>query len=507
VATEAGLEILRRGGNAFDAAVAVAATLNVVEPYNSGAGGYGLILVWDAEQARARVLNASGRIPVGVDVEVFRDSTPGYLDNRRGPKAISTPSNLRAWEELSVGYGALPWKELFEPAIAAARDGFVLLRGVDPRAFASFPEYARSFYGRDGEPLAAGERLVQRDLAASLTSIASGGAEVLHGGELGRRIAEGLSQLGSFVTLEDLKQSRAEWWEPISIDYRGHRVVTASPPANSFSSLLRLGLMSRFDVAALGHNSESYLHHFAEVTKNAFWHRLRYAGDPDHGAPPLDRLLDEGYWDEQAAALDLERARPFEAPGPSAPAGHQTTHFVVADAQGNVVSATQTLGRGFGSRVMVEGTGIWLNNSLYYCSFEPAGNPMDAHPGRRKLISNHPSFVLRDGRPWIAIGTPGGHTIGQTVPQMLMNMLDFDMHVQAAIAAPRVAFVEPQTLEVESGVAPEVRTALEARGHQLRVVEAIGNGHGLTIEYDEAGVPSRFTGGSDPRGLGVARGF
>jgi gamma-glutamyltranspeptidase/glutathione hydrolase len=180
---------------------------------------------------------------------------------------------------------------------------------------------------------------------------------------------------------------------------------------------------------------------------------------------------------------------------------------VVADEAGNIVCATQTLGTGFGSKIMPRGTGIWLNNSLNFCTFEPPGNPMDAHPGRRKLISNHPTFVFRDGKPWLAIGTPGGHTIGQTVPQMIMNAVDFDMDVQRAIAAPRVSFVEPDDLAVEGGVSQTVLDELTSLGHKLKPTERIGLAHGLTIEYDDAGRPTRFTGGADPRGQGMARGF
>ena len=199
------------------------------------------------------------------------------------------------------------------------------------------------------------------------------------------------------------------------------------------------------------------------------------------------------------------------SPGPVPPGvvgemGANTTHFVVADQDGNVVSATQTLGNAFGSRIMPEGTGIWLNNSLAYCTFEPPGNPMDAHPGRRKLSGDAPLFVFRDGRPWVALGTPGGHTIPQTVPQIVMNVLDFGMDIQAAISAPRVSFIEPDFLAVEEGISEEVYDALADRGHRLRRVGGLGTGHGLTIEWGPDGKPIRFTGGADPRGVGVAKG-
>jgi gamma-glutamyltranspeptidase/glutathione hydrolase len=270
-------------------------------------------------------------------------------------------------------------------------------------------------------------------------------------------------------------------------------------------------MMSRFDVRGLGHNSVGFLHRYAEVTKLGFWLRLRYAGDPEVRPPPVDRLLSAAYLDSLVARIDTARASSFAPPGVSTadlPATH-TTHFVVADRWGNVVSATQTLGNLFGSRIMPEGTGIWLNNSLAYSTFEPKGNPMDAFAGRHKLSGDVPAIVLRDGRPWIAIGTPGGHSIGQTVPQMLINMIDFGFDVQAAIAAPRISFTEPDVLVVEDGVPETVRDRLAALGHQLRVLPAgtgIGDAHGLAIEYDSRDRPLRFAGGTDPRGEGLARG-
>jgi gamma-glutamyltranspeptidase/glutathione hydrolase len=269
--------------------------------------------------------------------------------------------------------------------------------------------------------------------------------------------------------------------------------------------------MSRFDVGKMGHNSLAYLHTYAEATKLAYAARLEYAGDRDHNPPPLDRLLSEKHWALAAAKIKPNEVLPLPMPftSSSSPKGSDeeeyTTHFVVADAQGNVVTSTQTLGMLFGSKVLVPGTGIWLNNSMQYCTFEPKGNPMDALPGRRKLAGFCPMLVLRDGKPWIAIGSPGGHTIVQTVPQMVMNLIDFRLDVQQAIAAPRLSFVEPDIAAVDEGVPENVRKELTKLGHNVQV-RRLGNAHGLTIEYDSKGNPQRFTGGSDPRGEGTAMG-
>ncbi len=509
LATEAGLAILAAGGNAFDAAVTVAATLNVVEPMMSGIGGYGTILVFAADSQHVWFLNSSGRIPAGLDSDVFRSPTPGYMQNRRGTKAVSTPGNANAWEAMSQRYGKLEWSVLFDTPIRLAERGFT----IDERtarliagAYPTFPEHAQAFYGTDGEPLGPGDRLVQRDLARSLQLIAQQGAGAVHGGSLGRAIHDAMAEAGGFLTLEDLAENEAAWWEPISIDYRGYEVVTASPPANSFPALVRLSMMGQLDVQSLRHNSAAYLHHYAEVTKHAFWTRLRWAGDPEIAPPPLDVLLSPAYAREQVAAIDPDHAAPFVPPAEFSSGDGNTTHFVTADRWGNVVSATQTLGNSFGSRIMAPETGIWLNNSLAYSTFEPKGNPMDAFPGRHKLSGDVPLFVMDNGRPWIAIGTPGGHSIAQTIPQIVMNIIDFRMNIQEAIVAPRISFVEPDRLAVEQTIAESVREMLERLGHNVRPARGLGNAHGLAIEYDAGGNVIRITGGADPRGAGNASG-
>jgi gamma-glutamyltranspeptidase / glutathione hydrolase len=508
-ATRAGVKVLKAGGNAFDAAVAVAAALGVVEPMNSGVGGYGTIVIWDAKTRDAVFLNCSGRIPAGVDADAYRPPTPGYERNRRGAKAVSTPGNAVCWEALSRRYGRRPWPSLFDEAIRLAEDGFELSEPTARAIAEAFPTFAprvQAAYGAGGRPRRAGERLVQADLARSLRVLAREGARAMTTGELALAIDRAMKAEGGFLAASDLAAQKEEWWPALRLSYRGHDVLTAPPPANAFDYLVRLGMMGRFDNAALGHNSAEYLHRFAEVTKHGFWVRLRYAGDPEVAAPPLARLLSEPYWAEQVARLDLKRARPFEPPaafaGPGVPEAH-TTHFVVADGEGNVVSATQTLGNWFGSRIVPEGTGLWLNNSLEYCTFLPKGNPMDAHPGRHKLSGDCPTIVLREGRPWAALGTPGGHTIGQTIVQMVVNLVDFRMEIGPALAAPRVSFAEPDELLVEESLPEAVRAELSARGHRVRLVPRLGNAHGLTIEYDAKGRP-RFTGAADPRGGGLA---
>ena len=531
LATKAGLDILEEGGNAFDAAVTVAAALNVVEPMMSGIGGYGAIVIYDASRGETKFLDADSRFPATLDPSVFRSAALGYQENRCGARAVVTPGTVNAWETLSEDYGSLRWRHLFDPAIELADRGFDIddiTAGWIGAAFPSFPEYAKGIYGNNGVPLGAGERLVQKDLARSLGLIADQGAQVVYEGELGQAIDSAMREDGGFLTLDDLGRSRTQWRETTSIDYRGYQVVTASPPATSWNALLRLGIMSRFNLSSSDHNTASYLHTFTEATKQASLAARTYAADPDIQPTPLDQLLSEQYWADQATKIDPMQASPNPTPttfntpsscGPTSytpagsptPQGGHTTHFVVADKEGNVVSATQTLGDVFGSKVMPKGTGIWLNDFVGWSRFDPPGNPFDAFPGRHTLFGLCPTLVMSDGRPWIALGTPGGRTIVQTTPQMLMNMVDFGMDIQQAIAAPRVSFVFPNVLLAEAAIPQTVRDGLAALGHNVQLdetdVRGLGNAHGLTIEYDSEGKPVRFIGGSDPRGEGAAIGY
>jgi gamma-glutamyltranspeptidase/glutathione hydrolase len=277
--------------------------------------------------------------------------------------------------------------------------------------------------------------------------------------------------------------------------------------------------MSRFDPASLGPNSAAYLDLYARVTEQAFYERYEYAADPEVEPTPLDTLLSEEYFAEQVSAIDPALASETmedasnelaAAPGTFSSAGERehTTHFVVADREGNVVSMTQTLGNIFGSKVMPEGTGIWLNNSISYARFEDGAEEADLVPGRFRLPGISPTLVMREGLPQVALGTHGGYYITQTTPQMLMNLIDFDLDIQQSISSPRIAFVESDSLAIDGDLPASVQNELTSLGYTLFVDEyGLGNAHGLTIEYDGAGEPVRFMGGADPRGGGVAIGF
>ena len=308
-----------------------------------------------------------------------------------------------------------------------------------------------------------------------------------------------MKKAGSFLSIEDLHSNVAEWWEPLKFNYRGYDVYTASLPANSFPALLNLGLMEQFPSKDFEHNSVDYIHRFAEMTKESYKARLAYSFDPDIKEAPIDSILSIDFLKNMANSIEMVNATDFVPPFSNE--SKNTTHFVVTDKWGNIVSATQTLGNLFGSRIMVEGTGIWLNNSMAYSTFEPKGNPMDAFPGRHKLSGDCPVIIMKDGKPFAALGSPGGHTITQNVPQIIFNLIDFNMSMQDAIDAPKISFVEPNSIRVDNEVPDSVINSLSDRGHNI-IKGSIGNATGIKIKYDSEGNIVLYDVGIDRRGEG-----
>lgn len=502
LATQAGLDVLENGGNAFDAAIAVASTLNVVEPMMSGIGGYGTILIYDSDNKVIRYLNPSGRFPAKTNTDLMREPTPNYMQNRTGPKAISTPGNLNAWADMHKKYGVLEWNKLFNSAINYADNGFKISSNTASWIKLSYPDfndYPKSFYGKNGQPLKKGDVLIQSDLANTFKLISREGTTPFYHGDIAKAIDEQMNKAGSFLSIEDLNNNEAEWWEPLKYNYRGYDVYTASLPANSFPALFNLGVMEQFPSKDLKHNSVDYLHRFAEMTKESYKARLTYSFDPEVKKAPIDSLLSKSFLKNIAESINMESAKDFVAPFSNE--SKNTTHFVVTDKWGNIVSATQTLGNLFGSRIMVEGTGIWLNNSMAYSTFEPKGNPMDAFPGRHKLSGDAPVIIIKDGKPYAALGSPGGHTITQNVPQIVFNLIDFKMSMQEAIDAPKAAFVEPNSIRVDNGIFDSVINTLKNRGHEIKK-GSIGNATGIKLIYDDEGNIVSFDVGIDSRGEG-----
>ena len=505
LATKAGLDILEKGGNAFDAAVAISSTLNVVEPAMTGLGGYGSTLIYDAKSKKISYLNGSGRFPIKANSDLMRAPTPDYEKNKKGPKSISTPGNLNSWKSMHSKHGILPWNTLFDSAIIYARDGFPVspyIAVLISASFNEFSEYSKSFYGINGRPLKEGELLIQKDLAKTYELIAREGTDPFYKGDIAKQIDKQIQEFGGFLSLADLNNDIAEWWDPIKISYHGYDVYTIGTPGNGFSSLFALGVLEQFHLANMKHNSAEYLHILIEVLKKAAEVRLTQSGSVETRENIVNNILNGDNFIKTASNINLDKASEFTTNYEKQ--SLNTTHFVVVDKWGNIVSSTQTLGMGFGSKVMIEGTGIWMNNSMFFSTFEPKGNPMDIFPGKYKLSSNSPTIIMKSGKPWAALGTPGGHTIPQNVAQIIVNLIVFGMDMQKAIDSPKTAFFDDVNIVItESGIKDSIVSELKKKGHNIDnehiatyigLSGKIGNAMGVKIIQDNKGNMNYDTG-------------
>lgn len=520
LASLAGQRMLMEGGNAFDAAVATAATLNVVEPYMSGAGGVGVALAHIGAEGRIRALNFSGRAPRSATPDLFTDET-----KQTGILAPLVPGNVAGWLTLHETYGTLDRERVFRPAIDYAENGFPVTH-LNSRVMANsaarlstFPSGSIILDG-SGKTPAPGARLRMPQLAKSLRRIAEGGKETFYRGELAQRLVAGNQAMGGLYTLDDLADYEAEWQEPICIDYRGYGVYTTPPNSSGFQVLETLKIMEGFEGTDIIFQHPVTLHLLMEAIKLAVTDRIRYGGDPDQVHTPLDGLLSDAYAERQRGRISREQVSVVSgehftrqvptgsllAGSPDEFDGGMTTHFAAADRDGNVVTVTQTLGGGFGCAVAPGDTGIFLNNMSFWFDLEE-GSPNLIGPGKRVDFCLAPTQTLRDGKFFLSIGTPGGWGILQTTAQFLMHVLDYGMNVQAAIEAPRFRCVEGRQVEMEERFPPQVRRALEDMGHDVGVVEAfsmsVGGCHGIRVDTAQ-GV---FQGGADPRRDGFAIGW
>jgi gamma-glutamyltranspeptidase/glutathione hydrolase len=512
LASMAGIQTLLAGGNAVDAAAAVGSTLNVVEPFMSGIGGIGLMLV-SRPSGERHLLDFIGGAPRAADVtRCTEDEQAG------GPKACATPGNLGGWLTAHARFGRLPRAAVLEPAIGHAERGVPLtFKNVEfftgARATLARSREAERLYWPNGGPRA-GAVCAYKDLAATLRQVVEGGLEAFYRGPIARTIARAVQEAGGWLAEEDLAAFAPVWREPATIHYRGAEVCSMPAPFSAFQMLETLNIMEGFDLRGWGHNSVDYLHHLIEAVKLASADRLAYAyGD----AAPIRGLLARAYAASQRSRIDPSRAAVSEGERYAAAKlvgqiseGHparfeneQTTHFACADAEGMVVSVTQTLGAPFGSGFAVPGTGIVLNNILKWADRDPA-SPNVLRPGRKSGTMMSPTQVFRDGTFRLSIGTPGSYGILQTQPQMLLNVLEFDMNVQEAIEAPRVRVYRDRLVDAEGRIDAATRAGLAARGHQVNVLDdwswVVGGGQGIARDPDSGA----WMAGADPRRDGYA---
>ena len=469
LATAAALEIMQQGGNAIDGAVAAAAVLNVTEPHMTGMGGDAFSIVWLAETGELVGIDASGRSGSGMSVEALRarghDRVPGS-----GAEAVTVPGAVSGWNALVTRYGNLTLAEVLQPAIRIASEGFPVTP-VIARQWAGATEKlardegARATYLVDGERAPrAGEWHTNPDIARSFQRIADEGPGVLYGGSLGRELVDGLAELGGFLTLEDLAAHQPRWVEPLSTDFRGYTVWELPPAGQGIAALEMLELLEPMDLEGMGHNSADYLHHLIEVKKLAFADLHRYVSDADHMEIDPVSLLNPGYIDARRALIDPRVAADRVGPG-RAVTDSETIYLTVADADGNMVSFINSVYSGFGSGVVIPGTGFALQNRGAGFVIDD-GHPNQVAPRKRPFHTIIPGFVTRDGEPVMAFGLMGGSMQPQGHTQLLLNMLVFGMDPQEAVDAARFRHLSGTRVAIER-IGEEVAADLEARGHEL----------------------------------------
>lgn len=510
LATGAGLAVLQSGGNAVDAAVATAAMLNVVEPMMTGVGGDMFAIIWLADEQRIVGLNASGRAGALMTREALvgrgHESMP-----RAGAETITVPGALAGWQTLLDNYGTISLADALEPAIRMAEGGFpaspVIVDFWEGAAeMLARDEGARATFLIDGERAPrTGEWFSNPDFARTLRLIAKGGPDVLYGGELGEAIVAHTSELGGFLTLEDLRSHRVDWVEPISVPYRGYRLHELPPNGQGIAALEMLRLLEPFDLKAMEHNSVAYLHHLIEAKKLAYADLEHFVGDPGNMKVSPDDLLNDAFIDARRALLDPEQAIERADPGTTITAS-ETTYFTVADRHGNMVSFINSIASAFGSGVVVPGTGFALQNRGVGFSLDPDRANAVA-PGRRPFHTIIPAFVTKtaaDGReePWLSYGVMGGYMQPQGHVQVLLNLVDFAMDLQQALDAARFNHLDGNRVAIEPVVPLEVRRQLEAMGHVLADPEGVFFGGAQAIMRLERG----WAAASEPRMDGMAAG-
>jgi gamma-glutamyltranspeptidase/glutathione hydrolase len=510
LATAAGLAVLQRGGNAFDAAVTAAAVLNLVEPHMTGIGGDMFALVWPAKERRLVALNASGRSGAGMTREVLlrRGHTEVPVD---GAEPITVPGALSGWAALLDRYGTITLAEAVEPAIRLAEEGFPVSPIIARQWAAEVDRLRRdagarsTFLLEGGRAPRAGEWFRNPDLARSLREIASGGPAVLYGGPLGQRIVERVRTLGGFLTLDDLRAQRAEWVQPISVPFRGYRIWELPPNNQGVAALEMLRILEPMDLAALGHNSVPYLHRLIEAKKLAFADLARYVGDPGAMTTPVADLLSDRFIAARRSRLDPSRAAERQEAG-EATTHSETIYLTAADAEGNMVSFINSLFEAFGSGVVVPGTGFALQDRGAGFTLEP-GLPNTVAPSKRPFHTLIPGFVTRitpEGEePWMSFGVMGGSMQPQGHVQLLLNLLVFGMDPQAAADAPRFRHLTGRRVALEPPISDSVRSGLAAMGHQVEeLAPGSAGGAQLIIRLGRG-----YVAASDPRKDGMAAGY
>lgn len=519
LASAAGLHVLREGGNAVDAVIAASAVLGVVQPMMSGLGGDTFLVLWRAEEQRAYALNGSGVAPYAANREWFTSRGLQKMP-LRGMLSVSVPGAVDAMVEAldRWGSGRFALSRLLEPAIDYAEDGFPVARRVagwiadSAPVLSKFPTSAR-IYLPNGRPPQVGETLANPDLARSLRAVADGGREAFYGGDLAERFAAYMRDHGGLLTEREFADHTSEIHDPISTDYRGYTVCATAPPSQAVILLEMLNILEGFAPADLRWGTARAIHLMVEAKKLAVADRLAYLGDPRKVDIPLEVVLSKDFAERRRREIDLRAALPAAAAGTLPEAVGDTTYLCAADGAGNVVSMITSLSAAFGCGEVIEGTGIVLNNRAGRGLTVDEGHPNCVAPGKRTMHTLMPFLALRERRPALAWGTPGGDGQPQWNTQAFSALVDGGIELQAVVELPRWTsfpatdpsnLPAPFELRVEAGFPSETLRELEALGHHVTHLAArstMGGMQAIRVHQDV------YEGASDPRVDGCAIGF
>lgn len=525
LASEVGIETLKQGGNAVDAAVATAFALAVTWPTAGNIGGGGFLVYHGADGdattfdfREKAALAATERMYLGLDGRVANNS------NHAGALSVGVPGTVAGMWKAHQERGSLPWADLVAPAVALARDGIPITYALEsgfirnkPR-FSNYPSSMAKFFKADGSEYELGDTWYQPDLAHTLELIQNHGHDGFYRGENAERLANFLGSIGGIITEEDLARYEAVEREPIRGTYRGHEIISMPPPSSGGITLVQmLNILEGFDLAAMGHNSADYLHVLTEAMRRSYSNRAEYLGDPDFNeGMPIERLLSKDYAGELRATIDMDqKSISDETNFARAYVSEDTTHYSVVDKDGNMVSVTYTLEYGYGSAIVAEGGGYLLNNELGDFNAIPGLTnrngtigtaPNLVQPEKRPLSSMTPTIVARDGKPLFATGSPGGRTIINTTLQTILNVIDHGFNIAQAVEAPRIHHQWlPDVTSFESwGFSPDSIRLYQAKGHEMRERGSQGSAMGVYHDWDN----DLFLGGADSRaGDGAAVGY
>jgi len=510
IASEVGIDVLKKGGNAVDAAVATAFAMAVTWPTAGNIGGGGF-LVYHGVNGDRTTFDFREKAPLAATEDMYLDEDGNVhaYSNHIGILAVGVPGTVAGLELAHQRLGKLEWDELLAPACNLARNGMPVSWKLhddfnDQMAnFEKYPSSKKKFSKSDGSLYQPGDTWIQADLADTLERIRTNGKDGFYKGETARLIAEFMQNNGGIITLEDLEKYAAIEREPIRGNYRGYEIISMPPPSSGGVVLVEmLNILEGFDLKDVGHNSAGYLHLLTETMRRAYADRANYLGDPDFNENmPLERLLSKAHAEDLRGSISMTQASESDpAMFAQRYESDQTTHFSVVDKDGNMVSMTYTLEFSYGSQIVVEGAGFLLNNEMGDFNAQPGVTDIEGRigtkanrirPQQRMLSSMTPTIIAKDGVPLFATGTPGGKTIINTTLQTILNVIDHDMTIAEAIEAGRIhhQWLPDYTQMERLGFAKETRTAYDRLGHTIHDTDAIGSAMGVYRD-PETGVMS-----------------